>query len=224
MSAYSGGGTGNIYIDELEYIFGETNILEGTKYIQTAIQDLDNSITNLKTGHDDVTVKTLQITGSSTDNGKLHAGEPSENETKTMSFNGKFKAVKVYSAVYNDYADYWYLFPNEKLIFGKVYTIEGKINLKRGNQKVLGICTDTPGIEVGTKEGDLPIAVAGWPLAFVDKKYKIGTFLIPDKNGNLTKARWWEHHKAIAMFIRPEPMEYFHNVKVNGRSWVKIIR
>ena len=128
--------------------------------------------------------------------------------------SGQFKAERVWNAVWNDYADFQKL--NDKLVYGKAYydTIEGaRICTQRCQMAVMGIASDTFGHAVGSGANygsELPIAVAGWVLAYVDKEYPCGTPLTNDENGNLTEMTLEEKMKyperLIATYKKKELM------------------
>ena len=76
----------------------------------------------------------------------------------------------------------------------------------------------------------IPIAVAGFALAYVDKEYECGTALVATKEGKLTKAnrrtRLFHPERIVATFYKTEIQDFWgsstHKVAVNGRSWVKV--
>ena len=142
---------------------------------------------------------------------------------------------KVYNAVWNDLADcipvdenceaepgYCYCFNGEKYYKSSKYLDDG----------IIGIYSDTYGMHMGYKPDlkQIPIAVAGFALAYVDKDYPVGTPLTCTENGYLTKIEksdkieWPE--KIVATYWKDEPNEEWgsdnRKVKVNGRKWVKI--
>lgn len=147
---------------------------------------------------------------------------------------GSFMAARVWNAVWNDYADFQKL--NDQLVYGKVYydTIEGaKICNQRCQMAVMGIATDTYGTAVGVGANygaEVPLAVAGWALAYVDQEYPIGTPLTNDANGNLTMMTLDEKMKyperLVATYKKRELDTQFgpaqKQVAVNGRHWVKV--
>lgn len=147
---------------------------------------------------------------------------------------GQFKAEKVWNAVWNDYADFQKL--ADRLEYGLAYydTKEGaRICNQRCQLSVMGIASDTFGHAVGqgANEGqELPIAVAGWVLAYVDKEYPCGTPLTNDEKGWLTEMTLQEKRdypeRLIATYKKIETRETFgteaHQVSVNGRHWVKV--
>lgn len=145
---------------------------------------------------------------------------------------GQFRANKVWNAVWNDFADFQLL--DDQLDYGKCYydTITGaKICSQRCMQAVIGIASDTFGMAVGQGHNakEVPIAVAGWVLAYVDREYPIGTPLTNDENGILTEMTDAEKSKyperLVATYKKKELAAEFgleKKVKVNGRHWVKV--
>lgn len=143
---------------------------------------------------------------------------------------GYITATRVYDAVWNDLAEFRAIDQGTKKIPGKAYlsTKEGlKLPTKRCQKGVVGIHSDTYGFSLGGKESDdskIPIAISGWTLAYVDKDYPIGTALVNDKNGILTKASFWEKVKypeRILAVVDHGPIEY-NNLDIDGRVWVKV--
>lgn len=148
--------------------------------------------------------------------------------------SGEFIAERVWNAVWNDYADFQRL--NDKLVYGKVYfdTIEGaRICNQRCQMSVIGVASDTFGHSVGSGSNygyEVPIAVAGWVLAYTDKEYPCGTPLTNDENGNLTEMTLEEKMKyperLVGIYKKRELNEFFgpehKKVKVDGRHWVKV--
>ncbi|MFN8846950.1 MAG: hypothetical protein ACK5V3_01065 [Bdellovibrionales bacterium] len=147
---------------------------------------------------------------------------------------GEFRAAKVWGAVWNDYADFQKL--NDKLVYGKVYydTIEGaKICTQRCQMGIMGVATNTFGAAVGQGANygfEVPIAVAGWVLAYVDKEYPTGTPLTNDESGNLTEMTLEEKRnypeRLIATYKKKElDIEWGmegKKVAVDGRHWVQV--
>lgn len=151
--------------------------------------------------------------------------------TSTVTFS------KVWGAVGNDYADAIDLdSPLEKIEFGKVYVYQNKklgLSKKYAEKGIIGLATDTQGFMInGRKEDDLPtvshlpVSVAGFVLAFVDKEYESGTSLTCTKNGFLTKANIFTKiffpERILATFIKPMKEEIWNEVLVNGRYLVKV--
>lgn len=146
---------------------------------------------------------------------------------------GHFKAEKVWNSVWNDYADFQLL--NDELIPGKCYfdTEDGaKICNQRCQLSVIGLATDTFAQAVGVRDdqAQLPIAVAGWALAFVDKQYPCGTPLTNNENGELTEMTLEEKRnypeRIVGIYKRLEHDKEFgtssKKIQVNGRHWVKV--
>jgi hypothetical protein len=148
---------------------------------------------------------------------------------------GEFVAEKVWNAVYNDFADFQELNENEKLIYGKCYydTENGaKICTERCQQSVIGIASNTFGFAAGAnnEEKQVPIAVTGWVLAYVDKEYKPGTPLTNDEFGNLTEMTQEEKinfpERLVAIYKKKEKQKKWgtenKKILVDNRHWVKI--
>jgi hypothetical protein len=149
------------------------------------------------------------------------------------SIQGEFKAEKVWNSVWNDVADFQLLLGD--LEYGKCYidTIEGAlISSKRCQKSVIGIASDTFGFGVGHGRypKEVPIAVAGWVLAFVDKEYECGTALTCDENGDLTEITIEEKRnfpeRIVGIYKKKEYSEFISSesskIEVNGRHWVKV--
>lgn len=147
--------------------------------------------------------------------------------------NGNVTGAKVYNAVWNDVADFQLL--NDELVYGKCYydTIEGaRICNQRCQLSAIGIASDTFGVGVGEGNAGLevPIAIGGWVLAYVDKDYEPGTPLTNDEHGNLTEMTLEEKRnypeRLLAIYKKPELKESFGDaniqIEVNGRHWVKV--
>ena len=151
-----------------------------------------------------------------------------------LNTNVQFHAAKVWNAVWNDVADFQLL--ADKLEFGKCYydTKDGAmICNKRCQMSVIGIASDTFGFGVGSGANvnrEVPIGVAGWVLAFVDKEYECGTPLTNDEFGNLTamtKLEKMEYPERIVGIYKRKEMDQNwgpegQKISVNGRHWVKI--
>ncbi len=147
-----------------------------------------------------------------------------------LGYYGNFYATKVYGAVWNDLADFRKLASGQKKIPGKVYIASDDgvvLATKRAQKGTVGVCSDTFGMALGGSDADptkAPIAISGWALAYVDKKYEIGTPLVSGKDGNLTKANILDnllHPERIVGTVETSPQEY-NKLKVDGRYWVKV--
>ena len=148
--------------------------------------------------------------------------------------NGEFRANRVWNAVWNDVADFQLLC--DELIPGKCYydTKDGaKICNSRCQMSVIGIASDTFGYGVGSGANpnrEVPIGVAGWVLAYVDKEYECGTPLTNEEFGNLTamtREEKLEYPERIVGIYKRKEMDQLwgpqdHKIVVNGRHWVKI--
>lgn len=146
---------------------------------------------------------------------------------------GSFIATKVWNSVWNDVADFQLL--NDELIAGKCYvdTKDGAMIATKGCQlSVIGVASDTFGFGVGSgaNKFEVPIAVAGWVLAYVDKEYECGTPLTNDANGDLREITIEEKRdfpeRIVGIYKKLETQEEFgtedKKIKVNGRHWVKV--
>ena len=145
----------------------------------------------------------------------------------SISGRGYIYGAKVYGAVYNDIADF--IEADEEAEFGYVYCrdSEGKIRkTSKKGQHALGIASDTFGFSMGKIDNkcQIPIALGGWALAYLDKIYPFGTPLVATKNGKLTKASiFTKSYNIVAFFDREEKNEMWHDVEVKGRHWVKVV-
>lgn len=165
-------------------------------------------------------------------------GEPTTvvgaDQGTDLAASGQFTATKVWNAVWNDVADFQLLI--DKLEYGKCYfdTKDGaRICNERCQMSVIGIASDTFGFGVGNDSNvpnQVPIAVAGWVLAHVDKEYDCGTPLTNDQNGNLTamtRSEKMEYPERIVAIYKRKEMEALwgpdnKKIQVNGRHWVKV--
>ncbi len=154
------------------------------------------------------------------------------NQHDDTSPNQEFIAEKVWNAVYNDVVDWQDLMEGEKVTYGKVYadSYDGAfIPDRRCQQGVMGICSDTFGFAVGRIQGrtQIPVSVAGWCLAYVDKKYPTGVPLTNTSSGCLTEMNASEKalypERIVALYKRPETEEVWQGkVEVKGRHWVQV--
>lgn len=174
----------------------------------------------------------LGITGTTKTDGYFYAGSSDPDNTTRLNYDGYFYATRVYNAVWNDIADFQDLADN--LVPGKCYfdAVEGaRICDLRCQRAVIGIASDTYGHGVGqiTGKKQVPIAVCGWVLAYVDGQCEMGDALTNNHSGNLIKMTDEEKCKyperIVATYKKKESSEYFgpnKEVKVNGRHWVKV--
>mgnify|MGYP004525270821 CR=1 FL=1 len=140
-------------------------------------------------------------------------------------------ATYVANAIWNDIADYLEVDEDLEVIYGRTYTRDPetlKIRLAQKNEPIIGIASDTCGFKVGrnTDIHQIPIAIGGWVLAYVDNTYKPGTLLKVGDDGILTKAtkrdEIFNAFRVVASYDRPEPQESWHGKEVKGRHWVKV--
>jgi hypothetical protein len=155
-------------------------------------------------------------------------------KVRTPGSTACLRADRVWNAVWNDVADFQLL--ADKLEYGRCYmdTKDGAmICTKRCQMSVIGIASDTFGFGVGNGANpnrEVPIAVAGWVLAFVDKEYECGTVLTNDEFGNLTAMTRDEKleypERIVALYKRKELDTFWgpehSKIEVNGRHWVKV--
>lgn len=156
------------------------------------------------------------------------------NTDSTGTPDIEIKAYKVWNSVWNDIADFQEIAYQEELIYGKCYydTLEGaKICNEFCQKSVIGIASDTFGFGVGSNnKNNVPIAISGWVLAYVDKEYEPGTPLTNNENGDLvemTREYVREYpERIVAIYKKPEPNELWgpegKEIKVRGRHWVKV--
>jgi len=137
---------------------------------------------------------------------------------------------RLWNSVYNDYADSWPAHDGVSKLPGMFYSIhDGKLFVTetRADAAAFGICSDTFGQCMGSGvSNSIPVAVAGYVLAYVDKTYPAGTCLVPDKHGILTKAQWYEilFNRPVAKYMRYEWRRTIRrHIDVNSRHWVKVI-
>jgi hypothetical protein len=171
----------------------------------------------------------LKVSGTTKTDGYLYAGSTDPTNTTRLNYDGEFYATKVHNAVYNDIADFRFL--DDELVYGKCYmdTKTGaKICDKRCQMGVIGIASDTFGFSCGTNnnENQVPIAVSGWVLAYVDSEYEIGTPLTNNEHGVLTRMEMEEKRnypeRIVAIYSKRESNNLWNGIDVNGRHWVKI--
>jgi len=199
---------------------GTSSTFNGSSAVTVSLLDIAAGSTN---------VGALKYNGTTVSNGTFNGSSTAPTNTTRLNYEGYFYATKVYNAVWGDIVDFVEFNNNIKIEYGKVYTRNecGEVVLtSKYGQSALGIASDTFGIGVGDKSipNQIPIAVCGFVLAYVDKQYKFGTPLTPAKNGILTKAKWYtKKHRIIAIYDRPENNNEWNKIKVNRRNWIRII-
>jgi hypothetical protein len=172
------------------------------------------------------TVTTLNVTTGS------FTGDLTGLAAKSISGFGK-----VYNAVWNDIADFVQLrkLPKGGIAYGRVYrrladdSEQVEVTASYAPCSALGIASDTLGFGVGDKglgTPQIPIAIGGFVLAYLDKPYPAGTPLVATTEGKLTKALWHTRilhpERILAVFDRMEPSLSWNGVVVRGRHWVKV--
>ena len=150
--------------------------------------------------------------------------------TVTSSIYG-FSYIKADNG--NDFADFIYTKkPLSSSNAGLAVTRKGdNVVVANKGDFVLGIYSDTYGMSVGSNaygtSNSVPVAVAGFALAYVDKEYKPGTPLAVKSRGRLTKAglfrRIFNKKSIVGYFDRKETNDLYVSTHVNGRSWIKVI-
>lgn len=150
--------------------------------------------------------------------------------TVTSSIYG-FSYIKADNG--NDFADFIYTKkPLSSSNVGLAVTRKGdNVVVADKGDFVLGIYSDTYGMSVGSNAygtgNSVPVAVAGFALAYVDKEYKPGTPLAVKSRGRLTKAglfrRIFNKKSIVGYFDRKETSDLYVSTHVNGRSWIKVI-
>lgn len=200
ISAKTGSFTNTTIIEEQEVGLTATNIKGGTYFTEQIIEGesevvIDNTNTALKV------------------------------EGGIYATNG-IGASKVFNAVWNDIADFVEVPWNFKIEYGKAYTRNRIGDIVLANEgKALGIASDTYGFGVGHKEGkkQMPIAIGGWVLAYIDKLYEPMTPLKAGKDGVLTELLDTDPaYLCLGFFDRTENFEDWNGIQVNGRHWVKV--
>lgn len=137
--------------------------------------------------------------------------------------------ANIHNEYSNDFADIIPFNGDIALQPGKAYARdkEGNIKLGEKGEACLGICSDTFGFSTGEKKGEgLPIAVAGFALAYVDKEYPYGTPLMCGEMGVLTKMsllkRILHPECLIGFYDKKELSKTWKKIEVHNRSWIRV--
>jgi len=176
----------------------------------------------------------LSVAGTTKTDGYFYAGSTAPTNATRLNYDGYLYATRVYNAVYNDIADFQLL--ADVLTPGLCYFEHrdgAKICTERCQIGVMGIASDTYGYGIGVRAEEtstVPIAVAGWVLAHVDKEYASGTPLTNNAIGSLTEMTMEEKtqypERIIAIYARREDSLTWgpedQKITVNGRHWVKV--
>lgn len=206
-------------------------IANGHAYLITSLEETveEVPVSEVPTTDEDDSTSAEGSTSGATD----ETGTEPETTTKT-SYAVKYTLTADYvaNAIWNDIADYIKIDDDLEVEYGKTYTRDpntGKIKLAQKGDPIIGIASDTCGFKLGEnkEEHQLPVALGGWVLAFVDKVYPAGTLLKVKKEGILTKAskidEIFNSYKIVAKFDREEKAKTWYGRKVNKRHWVKVI-
>ena len=184
-------------------------------------------IVHRQTNNIELPDSSLKIGGSYKSAGYFYTGTTTPTNANRLNYDGYFYATRVYNAIYNDIVDFIDYDGEDEIEYGKVYkrNQNGDIVLTdKFADDFLGIASDTYGFSMGVSSNkQIPIAIGGFVLAYVDWVYSSGTPLIARENGILTK--WVEgipEHKILAFFDRVETKQEWNNIKVNGRYWVRV--
>lgn len=165
----------------------------------------------------------------------FHADTVDPTGTSRLNMDGDFHATRIYNAVWNDIVDF--IDTKEELSsveFGRVYcrTRNGHHHIATEYMPsgILGLASDTYGFGVGHKSSidstQLPIAIGGVVLAYVDQEYETGIPLTATEGGGLTEMRTADRaihpERIVATYYRPELNAEWNGLTVDGRHWVKI--
>ena len=169
-----------------------------------------------------------------------HQTGGSDNVYSTASIymecdHGYIRATRVYGAVGNDYADAIEIDNEIEIEYGFCYIRDKNGFTRKSNKKaekgIIGIATDTESFSANSydnkDENRIPISVAGFVLAHLDKSYPTGTVLTSYKDGKLTKASFFVKmfypERIVATVYKEIKTEEWNGVKVNKRTLVKVV-
>jgi hypothetical protein len=192
----------------------------------TDLSAINRTAGDTATGH-------LLYNGTTQATGQLDGGTTAPAHATRLNYDGYFYATRVYNAVWNDIVDFVDA-PDDLVVeYGRVYVRTPEYSVGISDQYcqpgILGIASDTFGFGVGTKENgnQIPIAIGGFVLAYVDNLYPPGTPLTSGFKGELTELRGIDKHdnpeRIVATFDRPEKAEEWNGIPVKGRHWVKVV-
>ena len=153
-----------------------------------------------------------------------------------MKYNpatGDLTASIISNAIWNDVADFLEIEKSVVIQSGKAYVYKDgvhRLSQMYAEEGILGLASDTYGFGVGKKAPEinqLPLAIAGIVLAFVDNVYPPGTPLTCTEGGYLTKMKFFTKmfypERMIATFYKQEFRGRWNGVDTKGRDWVKIV-
>lgn len=149
-----------------------------------------------------------------------------------LGIDANLYATKVYNAVWNDIADFIPVPKHTTIQYGRAYVMdengEYAVSQSYCPEGLIGIASDTYGIGVGRveRQSQMPIAIGGFVLAYVDKVYRTGTPLTAGPSGILTEISAQDKHdypeRILATFWKDESEMEWNGINVDGRRWVKI--
>lgn len=217
-SKYAGANSSGSYLFFADSMGTNDNIISASYYVRNDGQ---------------IKASSLLIAGTASQAGTFYSGSTNPTDSGSrVNYNGEFYATKVYNAVFNDIVDFFEVSMSyHGYKPGYVYTKVGEYayrSTEYAQKNVIGITSDTFGIGIGRKniDNELPIAVAGITLAYVDMEYEMGTPLTCTKGGKLTE---FKHNDKIqfpermyATYYKPEKSDEWHGINVNGRHWVRV--
>jgi len=111
---------------------------------------------------------------------------------------GALTANRVYGAMWNDYAEFFPVNLDNRLMIPGDVIVQGANGAtrctKRGDRKVIGVYSDTYGMVLGSDNMShkVPIGLAGRVNVRIAEPCKVGDLLIAGKNGLCTVKRWYD--------------------------------
>jgi hypothetical protein len=164
--------------------------------------------------------------------GAIYGGTTAPTSNQQVNVNGNLYATKIFNAVWNDIADFLEVDHNISVEYGKIYVYDENGNMRQSKERcesgIIGIASDTYGYGLGKKNinKEIPIAIGGFVLAYVDQIYPSGTALTTGPNGTLVKMTKDEKlefpERIVATFYKVENNEEWNSIAVKGRYWVKV--
>ncbi len=224
----------------------ETDIENKVKALSSLITDneadIENKLTDLEdlvsTNETDIEKKVSNLTSTLTSHNhdssylKLTGGKltgaltTNSNITSDATITGN----KVVGLVWNDLVDFVDVPDNFFIQYGKAYVFkddEFETSSSYNQKGLFGIASDTFGMSMGQRcNSQMPIAVAGYVLAYCDKIYESGTPLTCTENGYLTEMSLNDKRdypeRLLGTFWKVEKAEKWNGIRVDNRSWVKL--
>ena len=135
-------------------------------------------------------------------------------------------------AAWNDFAEYRVCYEKE-IISGKVVCETGKDSVAYSTERLQfapAVISDTFGFAIGDRKSQtVPISVAGKVLVYTDENpenYKLGDVFCAGPNGfasKMTREEIKEYpDRILGYFVGIPKEEYFNDVKINNRIWIRI--